>query len=154
MDTTAQAAQQVYVAALRRAYTEEASGGRETAGASADLDAAHYQWDDALAGYARAVNSRDIGGTLEDRIRFAIADPGAFVGGRRGPTWPEDNPAHAGRQETAAEWSARAVIAVLTQPGPCGCPGGYDLTPPPYRAVVVHTAECRADRADGSDAKL
>ncbi len=154
MDRIHQAAQDVYVAALRRAYSEVADGGRETTGASADLDFAHDQWDRALRNYASAVNTRDVGGTLEARIAFAVADPGSFVGDRRGPTWPSGHPAYDLRQETVSEWSARAVIALLTQPGECGCPGGYDLTPPPYRAVVVHTAECRADRADGSDAKL
>ncbi len=141
------AVRRVYVAALRRAYSEEANGGRETAGASADLDFAHDEWASALRNYALAVNTREIHGTLEGRITFAIADPGAVVGDRRGPTWPANHPAYAVRQEAAAEWSARAVLAMLTQPGKCGCPGGYDLTPPPYRLVVSHTAECKARSA-------
>lgn len=48
------AGQRIYVAALRRAYTQEASGGRETTGDSADLDYSHDEWEKALADYVKA----------------------------------------------------------------------------------------------------
>jgi hypothetical protein len=81
--------------------------------------------------------------TLEDRIAQAIADPGAIVGRKLGPSWGAGNDGHADDEETVPRWSTRAVMAVLTATGPDGCPGGYDLTPPAYRYVVRHTEQCR-----------
>lgn len=49
-----EAAQRVYTAALRRAYTEEECGGRLTAADSASLDFAHDEWADALDAYVAA----------------------------------------------------------------------------------------------------
>ncbi len=46
-----EAGHRLYVAALQRAYSEEANGGRETAAASASLDFAHDEWSDALHAY-------------------------------------------------------------------------------------------------------
>ncbi len=56
------AAQRVFEAALRRDRVEsnEASGGRLTAGGSADLDMAHYEWDDALDAYWAARNAAEV----------------------------------------------------------------------------------------------
>jgi hypothetical protein len=54
-----EAAHRVYVAALRRAYSEEANGGRETAEASFDLDLAQDEWAAALNNYAAARNDAE-----------------------------------------------------------------------------------------------
>jgi hypothetical protein len=81
--------------------------------------------------------------TLEDRIAQAIADPGSVVGRKLGPSWGPGNDGYAENEETVARWSTRAVMALLTESGPDGCPGGYDFTPPAYRYVVHHTAQCR-----------
>lgn len=66
---------------------------------------------------------------LDTQIAQAIGDPGSIV--------TRDND-----EESLTRWASRAVMAVLTRPGHCGCPGGYDLTPPPYRYIVNHTEEC------------
>jgi hypothetical protein len=49
-----------------------------------------------------------------DSIRRAIADPGAVVGRRLGPSWGVGNDSYADQPESVAEWGARAVVAVLT----------------------------------------
>lgn len=56
-----EAAHRVYVAALRRAYSEEACGGRETAGDSASLDFAHDEWAEVLDAYVAARNAAALG---------------------------------------------------------------------------------------------
>lgn len=47
------------------------------------------------------------------RLTSAIANPASRVGPRPGPSWPEDHPAWAEREETQASWSARAVLFEL-----------------------------------------
>lgn len=89
---------------------------------------------------------RDVPGGLTDRIAQAIGDPGSVVGPRRSPGYRTDSPHHADTYESVTRWSTRAVLAVLTQAGECGCPGGYDLTPEPYRYVVQHTEACETKR--------
>lgn len=46
-------------------------------------------------------------------ITAAIADPGAIVGPRFGPSWRPRHPAYREVAETVPAWSARAVLAVL-----------------------------------------
>lgn len=53
------AAQRIYVAALRRAYTEEESGGRETTSDSASLDYAHDEWQKALDAYVLEATKKE-----------------------------------------------------------------------------------------------
>ena len=57
-----------------------------------------------------------------DAIRRAIADPGAVVGRRLGPSWGAGNDSYADQPETVAEWGARAVVALLTGTHPAGRP--------------------------------
>lgn len=84
----------------------------------------------------------DVPGSLTDRIAQAIGDPGSIVGRKLGPSWGKGNDGYAEHEETVTRWSTRAVLTVLTAAGECGCPGGYDLTPPPYRYVIQHTDKC------------
>ena len=50
---------------------------------------------------------------LRDRLRQASFDPGSIVGGKLGPSWPADHPAHREQEETVWEWVARATYAVV-----------------------------------------
>ena len=72
---------------------------------------------------------------LRDRLRQASFDPGSIVGGKLGPSWPTDHPAHREQEETVWEWVARATYAVV-RPEP-------DPHDEPPRVDVVH-----GDRAD------
>lgn len=128
MDGMEKARQRVYAAALGRAYAEEAYGGRETTGASASLDMAHDEWHDALAGYVRAHNRSASSDELAGLVRRAISDPGAFVGSRRGPSWRKGSRAYAEVQESVAEWSTRAVMAVLAGAAASGLPRPVETT--------------------------
>ncbi len=67
-----EAAQRLYVAALKRAATEAASDGRLTAGDSADLDYAQDRWAEALDRYAAAATAvalRGVSEQVSNRVR-------------------------------------------------------------------------------------
>jgi hypothetical protein len=72
---------------------------------------------------------------LKDKLRQASFDPGSIVGGKLGPSWPADHPAHREQEETVWEWVARATYAVVRPE-----PNSHDEPP---RVEVVH-----GDRAD------
>jgi len=59
--------------------------------------------------------------TLIPWIRRAIIDPGSIVGRRRSPWWPAHEEGYAEENETPAEWTARAVLAVLAVGGRPRC---------------------------------
>jgi hypothetical protein len=50
---------------------------------------------------------------LEARVARAIGDPGSIVGRKHGPSWGPGNSGWALEEETAANWSTRAVMAVI-----------------------------------------
>jgi hypothetical protein len=55
--------------------------------------------------------------TLEDRIAQAIADPGAVVGRKLGPSWGRGNDGYTKEEETVTHWSTRAVLTALDKAG-------------------------------------
>lgn len=52
-----------------------------------------------------------------DQIRQAIADPGSIVGRKLGPSWGRGKAGYAPEEESVADWSTRAVVAVIDGAG-------------------------------------